>query len=76
MIYRWERADDSADDEQAMVLRADDERSQEEGAVAQYFFRRWHWLWMVTGFTASGAALTADDARSACELAVLHGAQP
>lgn len=74
-VLRWEPDADAHDDDGGMLLRTDDDRSQEDAWHAMY----WRdpgsprWDWTTPGCCGGeGECATADEARRACELAVLH----
>lgn len=74
-VLRWERDDTHFTVDGGMVLRIDDDRSQDDAYVAQYWYDggRSEWDWITTGTGPEGETRTEDEARRACEMAVLHG---
>lgn len=78
-VYRWERDLDSYHEDGGMVLRTDNNEPQTIAYAGQYWHdaRLGEWNWMAHGrdmrLIDEGECATADEARRACELAVLHG---
>lgn len=76
MIYRWEPDAESHDEDGCMLMRPDDDSPGQDTFVAMYWYWRGEWQWVSSKHGPEGEEATAEKARQACELAVLHEAQP